>query len=332
MTVDAEREISAPVDLCRPDGRLNPDAVGWSRQPLHRTQLRGWGRGKRWEYWGLVTPTHVVGITVSSLDYAGVHSVYVLDRATGVETLADSVVPLARRAILPPRCGQGGAHVDTARLRIDLDETSEGTRVRAFTDEVDVDIVALRPAGHECLAVVVPWSERRFQYTVKDLGRPAHGRLTVSGTSYAVDPGDSFAVLDHGRGRWPYSIRWNWGAGHGTVDGRAVSLQVGGAWTDATGSTENALFVDGVAHKISEDLTWEYDVTDWTRPWRIHGAAVDVTFTPFHERVARTNLGVLSSEVHQCFGHYQGWAATDDGRRQSVDGIVGWAEEARNRW
>ena len=37
-----EREINEPVDLAAPDGRrLNPDAVGWSRRPLHRANLRG---------------------------------------------------------------------------------------------------------------------------------------------------------------------------------------------------------------------------------------------------------------------------------------------------
>ncbi|GHG48054.1 hypothetical protein GCM10011331_09540 [Flavimobilis marinus] len=35
-----ERELTEPVDLCRPDGTLNPAAVGWSRRPLHRTALR----------------------------------------------------------------------------------------------------------------------------------------------------------------------------------------------------------------------------------------------------------------------------------------------------
>ena len=33
-----EPEITAPVDLCGQDGRLNRDAVGWSRQPLHTMQ------------------------------------------------------------------------------------------------------------------------------------------------------------------------------------------------------------------------------------------------------------------------------------------------------
>ncbi|MEK8226076.1 DUF2804 family protein [Oerskovia sp. M15] len=63
--------------------------------------MRGWGRTKRWEYWGVVTPTHVIGVVASSIDYAGVHGLYVLDRATGEETATDVVVPLARVSSCP---------------------------------------------------------------------------------------------------------------------------------------------------------------------------------------------------------------------------------------
>ncbi len=103
----AEPEITAPVDLCLPDGRLDPEAVGWTRRPLHRANLRGWGRTKRWEYWGVVTPAHVIGIVASSIDYAGVHGIYVLDRATGAEVSKDAVVPLARGTVMPDRSGEG---------------------------------------------------------------------------------------------------------------------------------------------------------------------------------------------------------------------------------
>lgn len=105
----AEREITSPVDLCLPDGRLDPAAVGWTRRPLHRANLRGWGRAKRWEYWGIVTPTHIVGLVASSLGYAGTHGVYVLERATGRELAEDAVTPLARGVRMPDRSGEGTA-------------------------------------------------------------------------------------------------------------------------------------------------------------------------------------------------------------------------------
>lgn len=323
-----EGEITVPVDLCLPDGRLNPGAVGWTRRPLHRANLRGWGRDKRWEYWGIVTPSHVVGLVASSLDYAGLHGVYVLDRATGVETVKDVVVPLARGAVLPERSGAGRASVRGGGVTIDIDQRPDGTSLRAVAPGVEVDLDVPLPEGHESLGVVVPWGPRRFQYTVKDVGRPVRGRIRLESGEYAVSETDSFAVLDHGRGKWPYSITWNWAAGSG--HGRAI--QLGGKWTDGTGMTENALFVDGRLHKIGDELAWSYDRTDWLRPWRITGSRVEVEFHPFHEKVARTNLGVVGSETHQCFGHFSGRARTDDGTWVDLDGLVGWAEEARNRW
>ena len=57
-----EREITHPVTLCRADGTLNPQAVGWSRVPLHDCTLNGWGRNKRWDYWCVTadTPTSII--------------------------------------------------------------------------------------------------------------------------------------------------------------------------------------------------------------------------------------------------------------------------------
>ncbi|MEV0273433.1 DUF2804 domain-containing protein [Hamadaea sp. NPDC050747] len=322
-----EPELTSPVELCRPDGRLNRAAVGWTRRPLHTANLRGWGRAKRWEYWGIVTPEHIIGLVASSIDYAGVHGVYVLDRATGRETTTDAVVPLARGVVMPPRSGEGTASAEGGGLSIAITQRPDGTTIHATARDVRLDVEIPLPEGHESLGVVVPWSDRRFQYTVKDLGRPVHGMLVLHGRTHEIGAG-AFAVLDHGRGKWPYSITWNWAAG--AADGRAI--QLGGKWTDGTGVTENGLFVDGRLHKIGEELRWTYDRSDWLRPWQITGDRVRADFHPFHEKVAKTNLAVVANETHQCFGTFSGWALTDDGSRVSLDGLVGWAEEAHNRW
>jgi len=47
-----EREIKEPVLLCDLAGKLNPEAIGWSRYPLHIYNLSGsWLRKKKWNYW-----------------------------------------------------------------------------------------------------------------------------------------------------------------------------------------------------------------------------------------------------------------------------------------
>jgi len=332
-----EREITTEVALCRPDGRLNPAAVGWTRHPLHDTSRigtgrYGWGRSKRWEYWAVTTPTHLVGVTVSSLDYAGVHGIWVHDRRTGETLSADAIDPLARGATLPPRLDAGPARARTKHLAIDIEPVPEGTRLEVSAPRLRLDVLATRPPGHEAMGVVVPWSPRLFQYTVKDVARPATGRLWVDGVEHAVPAGESWGVLDHGRGRWPYSMHWNWGAGSGVVDGRVVGVQVGGRWTDGTGSTENALVVGGRVHKVSEELAWDYDSDDWLAPWRVHGELADLTFTPFWDHASSTNLGLVAQRADQCFGHWTGWMTDDAGERVGVDGILGWAEDVENRW
>ncbi|MFB6611317.1 DUF2804 domain-containing protein [Agromyces sp. NPDC056379] len=336
-----EREITEPVSLTLPNGRLNPAAVGWTRHPLHDTSgIRpggtGTGRNKRWEYWGITTPDHIVAVTVAMLDYATLNQVWVFDRATSTDIDASAITPLSRGVDLPGSLGEGdGAQPATARvpgIETTITDSRAGTRIVATTKRVAIDIVAERPEGHEALGVVVPWSETRFQYTVKDVARPARGTVTIDGVTHELPAGESWAVLDHGRGRWPYSMRWHWGAASGSEHGRRLGLQLGGLWTDGTGSTENSLSVDGRLHKLGAELDWRFDPSDWLRPWTIAGDRVELTFTPFHDRYTKTALGVIHSETHQCFGTYRGTVTDDSGAAVPVEALLGWAEFVKNRW
>lgn len=323
-------EISEPTNLCRPDGRLNRDAVGYSRSPLHTTNLRGWGRNKRWEYWGLVTPTHAVGMTISNLDYLAVNQLYVYDRTTGEEIATDVIGPGMRGASLSDEVGPLTAQLETKKLKMSFRDTDLGTHLSAKSDRIRLDLDAANSG--DCLAVVVPWDNRRFQYTVKDLARPVTGSIEVDGRAFPVEPGTTFAALDRGRGRWPYSLTWNWATACGVIDGHTIGLQLGGKWTDGTGSTENGITVDGKLTYWPHLVNWDYSTSDWYRPWRITGEFVDATMTPFHVRMARTNIGLIASSVQQAFGTWSGTAIDGSGREHRLDGLVGWAEQAKNRW
>lgn len=348
-----EHEITRPVSLTRPDGSLNPDALGFTRAPLHDTSgigawgggRRHWGRSKRWEYWNVLTAGHILGVTVSHVDYLALHEVWLLDRESGEEIARSAIVPFGLGATLPGSLGDGPARARAPRLRLDIEELAGtgagaevGTRLRGAMPRLSFDLVAQRPAGHEAMGVVVPWRRRtrggtsipHFQYTVKDVARPARGVLVIDGVRHPVD--QAWAVLDHGRGRWPYRVSWNWAAGSGTADGRTVGLQLGAQWTDGSGATENALVVDGRMTKISEELHWDYDPTDWMRPWRVTGRSADLTFTPFHRKHSSTQALVIAARTDQLFGTWNGWVLDEHGERISVDGLEGFAEDVTNRW
>ena len=271
----------------------------------------------------------MVGLTVAGLDYLANCAVYVLDRHTGREESRSGIRPLHRPPFgEEPGDGalRGSAGVGGGRVSIEVDDDEDSTSIRVQARGVRVQLEVSRP-GHDSLAVVVPWSERRFQYTLKDLANPVTGSVTVDGTTQ--DLGAGWAVLDRGRGRWRYATTWNWGAGSGVVDGSTRALQVGGKWTDGTGSTENGILVDGRMHKLGDDLQWTYDVSDPAGPWRVRVSG----WMPRSRRsICATELGVLAVKTHQAFGTWHGTGVLDDGTEVSLDGLVGWAEQSRNRW
>lgn len=348
-----ERELTEPVELCDQRGRLNPHAKGWSRRPLHRANLRrAVGRKKRWDYWCVLADDVIVSITYADIDYAGLASFWILDPATGVEYEAAMLSPLGRGVSLPDVPCTGTVHARRANVEVEIAEADTHTRLTAFGQAKPKSILGAtpgaplpasirltidKPSNHDSLNVVIPWSDTRFQFTSKQNTRRATGTVTLGPRTIQLgDAAPAFAVQDLGRGVWPYRNRWNWGAGSGyAADGALVGLQFGGMWTVGTGFTENALCVDGQLTKIGEELEWTYDWDRPLEPWRVRTPGshhVDVTLTPTHDRYSKTDLRVVSMEVHQCFGTWSGTVVAGDGRRLTFDGLAGFAEEARNRW
>ena len=253
-------ELTLPTDLTTARGTLNPGAVCYSRSPLHRTPLPGGTvsrmRTKRWEYWGVLTPELALGMTIVNLGYAATLQIYVLDRATGQEISIEplKILPGAADIVLPDTLPPLTALGRVGDVTLRFHDDDGGTHLRARSPRVSVDLYA--PAEGDVLGVVVPWSDRRFQYTLKDVARPVSGTVTVDGKVFAVGA-DAFAVLDRGRGRWPYRTTWTWGAGSGTVDGTRIGLQLGGQWTAGTPATENALIVEDRKSTRLNSSHWE---------------------------------------------------------------------------
>jgi hypothetical protein len=240
-------------------------------------------------------------------------------------------VPFARGLTLPDRVAGASMAFAGKKLQLSFTEVPSGTRLEASFAGFDADVLVRRPPGHESLSVVIPWSDRRFQYTNKDVARPAEGRVSWGGREYDL----TWGCLDFGRGKWPYRTHWNWGAGAGLVDGVPVGVQLGGKWTAGTGMTENALSVAGRLTKVHEELEWTYDRADWLAPWTIRtpgSTQVDLTFTPTYNKTANLQAGIAASKVDQCFGTYTGRIEPASGPPLTVDGLTGWAEEATWRW
>lgn len=343
-----QSEITTAGPLLDARGRLSQ--IGWSRQPLldcnlenarfYRLRALQRFRLKRWDYYALFTRTRFFSATLADLGYAGQIFAYTVDLTSGDYHEETLTRPLARGIHLPRNSTEGVGTFDNGRVRLTFRATPEERSwsmawpsfegSKGFSAEVTFHL----PAQHESMNIVIPIGQRRFYYNRKVNCMPAQGWVQYGDQRFELRPDESLGSLDWGRGVWEYRSLWVWASASGFLpDSRTVGLNLGGGFGDTSAATENALVLDGRVHKLAA-VDIRYDAGDFMRPWRMVSPddRLDLEFVPFKERLARTSLGVIASEVHQMFGRYHGTAVSDLGERIQIDGLVGFAEEHRARW
>lgn len=341
-------ELTQSGPLLEPDGSLAQ--VGWSRHPLldcnleeaHFYLVRPFQRFriKRWDYYAIFTPRGFFSATIADLGYAGNIFVYVMDFETGELHEEGLVVPFGKGIELPRNSTEGDVHFKNEKACLDF---------RMFTGQrqisvnwpgfhagrcIQADITLTCPMGAESMAIVIPIADKRFYYNRKINCMPATGAIKYGDKTETLDEKTCIGSLDWGRGVWEYQSYWNWASSSGFLaDGRTIGLNLGCGFGDLSRAGENALILNNHIHKL-EQVNFDYTSGNYMKPWKFNDqeGRLDLTFTPFKERVACTNLGIIFSEVHQMFGRYNGKAVADNGESIKIEDLTGFAEEHHARW
>jgi hypothetical protein len=343
-----QTELTETGMLLTEDGQLSQ--VGWSRQPLLNCNLetaRFYAirpfqrfRIKRWDYYALFTPHIFFSATIADLGYAGNIFVYLLDFETGELHEEGLVVPPGNAIQLPRNSTEGESHFGNAK--VDLHFFISGNQRKILVKwpgfhagrGVEADVTLNCPTGYESMTIVIPIGKSRFYYNRKINCLPAEGCVKYGSKTEVLNPRNCSGSLDWGRGVWEYQSFWNWASSSGFLsDGRTVGLNLGCGFGDLSKAGENALILGNRIHKL-EQVKFDYVTGDTMKPWKFSDSEdrLDLVFTPFKERIARTNLGIISSMVHQMFGRYNGKAIADDGEVIVIKDLVGFAEEHHARW
>jgi hypothetical protein len=341
-------ELTDPGLLLNPNGSLVQ--VGWARQPILECNLEysrfymlrflQHFRIKRWDYYAVFSPRRFFSATIADLGYAGNIFIYTIDLETGDLHEEGLVIPFSKGIILPRKSDQGDAHFQNEIVRLDF-YLVDGTR-RIYVNWPDfhqgrgleADISFDCPPEYESMNIVIPIGERRFYYNRKINCMPASGQVKYGDLIDKLDPATCSGSLDWGRGVWEYRSYWNWASSSGFLpDGRTIGLNMGCGFGDLSKSSENALVLDNCIHKLGK-VTFDYASGDYMKPWKFTDdeKRLDLIFTPFLDRTAKTNLGIITSEVHQMFGHYNGRVIADNSEVINVNEMVGFAEEHHAKW
>ncbi len=343
-----QTELTQPGPLLQADGRLAQ--IGWARQPLLDCNLEQANfyalkalqrfRIKRWDYYAIFTPRRFFSATIANLGYAANLFVYTLDFASGELHEEGLVVPFGKGVELPRNSTAGISRFEDSRLK-EVFSVQPGSRHlsvnwpafhegRGISAEIDLT----EPAGSESMNIVIPIGEKRFYWNRKINCLPASGTIQYGSLRETLDPGLCLGSLDWGRGVWDYQSYWNWASASGFLpDGRTVGLNLGCGFGDLSRAGENALILENRIHKLGP-VQFDYSSGDYMQPWKFRDdeGRLNLVFTPFKERLAKTEMLIITSEVHQMFGRYNGTALTDTGETIEIKDLVGFAEEHHARW
>jgi hypothetical protein len=337
-----QNELTQPRPLLDPNGQLN--LAGWSRKPLVDCNLENARfprfRIKRWDYYAVFTPDRFFSATIADLGYAGNIFVYTLDFTTGDLHEEGLVFPFGKGIKLErnPEAGETSFANKNAslRFRTDGDERRLTIDWEGFHNGrgIEADIVLHLLPQHESMNIIIPIGAKRFYDNTKINCMPARGFIQYGDTREMLYPETSIGSLDWGRGVWEYRSYWNWASASGFLpDGQTIGLNLGQGFGDLSKATENALILNGCIHKLGV-VKFGYKSGDYMQPWCFTDdeGRLDLTFMPFKDRTARTNLGIIFSEVHQMFGRYNGHVILDDGSHLEIHDLIGFAEEHHARW
>ncbi|MFH1523555.1 MAG: DUF2804 domain-containing protein [Chloroflexota bacterium] len=343
-----QTELTQPGPLLTPGGQLAQ--VGWSRQPILECNLEAarfyalrpfqFFRIKRWDYYAIFTPRRFFSATIADLGYAGNVFVYMMDFETGDLHEEGLTIPLRKGVVLPRNSTEGDSHFENGSAHLEFNLLPSERRISVswpgFHDGrgIQADILLACPPENESMTIVIPIGAKRFYYNRKINCMPAGGRIRYGDITEELNPRTCIGSLDWGRGVWEYKSYWNWASTSGFLpDGRTVGLNLGCGFGDLSKAGENALILENRVHKL-EQVSFDYVSGDYMKPWKFADAEgrLDLVFTPFKDRTARTNLGIITSEVHQMFGRYNGKAVADNGEIIQIKDLIGFAEEHHAKW
>lgn len=342
-----QKMLKGPGALLDAQGNLTD--IGWARQPLldcnlekaHFYGLRfmQWLRIKRWDYYAVTTPTHFFSFTISDVGYLGSIFAYVIEFASGQYHEETLTIPLARGVDLPRNSSKGDSHFANKNASLSFKRESGGHKLAVRWPNfggsaLNADLRLSLPANHESMIIVIPIRGKRFYYNRKINCLPASGWVENQGVRYEITPAACLGNLDWGRGVWGYKSFWVWASASGFLpDRRTIGLNLGYGFGDTSAAGENAFILNGKINKL-EDVKFDYDPKNFMKPWHMTGSdgRLDLEFAPFFERVAKTDVKLLLSEVHQMFGRYTGRVISDSGEKIDIENLVGFAEEHHAKW
>jgi len=303
-------------------------------------------RIKEWDYFLVNDGDYGLALTIADNSYMGLMSVSWLDFTKPCETTKSEMIFMPRgKTNLPATSLKGDVSFHNAALDLSFYNNGKTRRLvcvyRNFKDGKTLQAdVTLTDVPRDSMVICTPYREdpKAFYYNQKINCLRAEGYMSLGTEGHRFSKYSAFAVLDWGRGVWTYSNTWYWASLSAETDGHTFGFNLGYGFGDTSAASENMVFVDGIAHKLSQ-VTFNIPFTedgkeDYMKPWTFTSddGRLNLDFVPVIDRASLTDFKILCSDQHQVFGRFSGTVILDDGSPFEIKNLPGFAEKVKNKW
>ena len=340
-------EIKEAIPLLDEQGNLIQAGYAKRLLPVYdRSKVKGGiMRLKEWDYYYIGNDKFGVALTIADNSYMGLDSISFLsfeDEPWEITMSPMRILTMGKTG-LPATSAAGVSQIQGKGYELKF-VVDEGKRVLTahmdnFKDGEAINInITLSKEPEESVVICTPFEKKaHFYYNQKINCMRAEGTVKIGDETYVFEPDSAFGVLDWGRGVWTYHNTWYWGSASGLVDGVDFGFNIGYGFGDTSAATENMLFYNGKAHKISQvkfEIPMKAGKEDYMKPWKFTSddGRFEMDFVPIIDRASCTDFKLLKSDQHQVFGRFSGKAILDDGAVVKVSDLMGFAEKVENKW
>ncbi len=315
--------------------------LDYSRKAIKAPKMRI----KEWDYYLIYNDDFGIALTVDDNSYMALDSISFLDFKNRWEHTNSPMKFFTNgKRNFPSSSTQGNVLGEGKNYKIEFIK-QDNKRILNFYMDNFYDgkpikgNIELEDNTNESMVIVTPFKESKvhFYYNQKINCMPAKGKVIFMDKEYIFDPKTAHGTLDWGRGVWTYKNTWYWGSASGRIDNHLFGFNIGYGFGDTSAASENMLFYDNKAHKLSK-VTFNIPIKDgkddYLAPWTFNSDdnRFEMDFIPILDRAANTDFIVLGSNQHQVFGKFTGHVILDDGTRIEVKDFLGFAEKVMNKW
>lgn len=333
--------ITEPTELLYKNGVLRKP--GYATKMLYnynRSCVAGRPFGlKEWDFYQIALDKWVLQIVMGHVSYMANFSATLFSLETKERYSFSHMRPLPMRR-MPMSRSPNEPHNLYAKgnLFSMAFETGQDCRVLSLQGKdknatVDIRLTLPHIQEDESMVIATPFHKpKQFYLNCKEhfygvQGYARFGNTTINAT------GKETALLDWGRGVWPYHQEWFWGCGAGYQAGGRFGFNFGWGFGNLSYATENMIFWNGKSYKLGI-VNVLRDIDNYMAPWHFTSddGYLNLTMTPIYDNDTQTKVAFVNNRCHQVFGYFSGCAKLPDGEVIHIKDFLAFCEHAINNW